>query len=770
MEKCLWIGFFVLVLSISSIGQGVVEGKVLNGSEPVAGATIAFGSIKKISDSTGAFYFEGINAGKYQLHVSAIGFEPYHQTIKVDKEEVTGLTIQLQSHISSLDAVVITGTMKPVQRLESPIAVEVYSPQFFKKNPSPSLFEALQNVNGVRPQINCNVCNTGDIHINGLEGPYTMVTIDGMPIVSSLSSVYGLFGIPSQLIERVEIVKGPASGLYGSEAIGGLINIITKSPDKAPKLSVNLMSTSWKEHNVDLGYRFKAGKSNSLLGLNYFNYTNPVDNNGDNFTDATLQHRISVFNKWSFQRQQSRLASLAFRYFYEDRWGGEMQWNKTFRGGDSVYGESIYTNRWEAIGNYQLPVREKLLFSFSATAHNQNSYYGTTPYMGDQKILFGQLLWDKQVGAHNGLIGVATRYNYFDDNTTATVDTLSKINQPEKYFIPSLFIQDEWKLHLRHSLLFGLRYDHHPVHKTILTPRLAYKWSLNERQVLRLNGGTGFRVVNIFPEDHAALTGARAVEIKEKLQPERSYNVNLNYTHKIGTASRSLHLDASVWYSYFRNQIIADYDTDPNKIVYDNLDGHSLSKGFTLNLELNYLNRLKGLIGVTLQDVAKVEQDNRGKEIKTRPLLTESWSGTWSLSYSFPTAGLTIDYTGNIYGPMDLPLASRYDPRKSTSPVWSIQNIQCTKWVSKNVEAFAGVKNLLNWTPAKNNAFIIARSHDPFDKQLDYDGDGATDVDANGEVLRTATNPYGLTFDPSYVYAPNQGLRVFGGVRVNIRN
>ena len=101
---------------------------------------------------------------------------------------------------------------------------------FSERNPTPSIFESLQNVNGIRPQLNCNVCNTGDIHINGLEGPYTFVLIDGMPIVSGLSTVYGLSGIPQSLIERVEIVKGPASTLYGSEAVGGIINIITKQP------------------------------------------------------------------------------------------------------------------------------------------------------------------------------------------------------------------------------------------------------------------------------------------------------------------------------------------------------------------------------------------------------------------------------------------------------------------------------------------------------------------------------------------------------------
>src|SRR5690606_28508903 len=115
-----------------------------------------------------------------------------------------------------LNEVVISGTLKEVIKLDSPVPVEVYTSSFFNANPTPSIFEALQNINGVRPHLNCNICNTGDIHINGLEGPYTMILIDGMPIVSGLSTVYGLSGIPQSLIDRVEIVKGPASMLYGS--------------------------------------------------------------------------------------------------------------------------------------------------------------------------------------------------------------------------------------------------------------------------------------------------------------------------------------------------------------------------------------------------------------------------------------------------------------------------------------------------------------------------------------------------------------------------
>ena len=735
--------------------QGVIRGTVLMEEEPVKNATVSLGKNKiLISDSTGRFEFNLLTPGKYDLKISMVGIENFYQSIVLKQDEEKDIIINLQTTVSSLDAVVVTGTMKAVTRLESPIAVEVYNPGFFKKNPTPSIFESLQQVNGVRPQLNCNVCNTGDIHINGLEGPYTMITIDGMPIVSSLSSVYGLFGIPHQMIERVEIVKGPASGLYGSEAIGGLINVITRTPEKAPLFSANLMTTNWHEYLLDAGVKYKVSpKLTGLLGINYFNYTNPKDKDNDQFTDVTLQDRFTIFNKWSLQRKFNRQASLATRYFYEDRWGGDMRWNKNFRGGDSLYGESIYTNRWELIGNYQLPVHEKMFFAFSATGHKQDSYYGTTPYMGDQKIIFGQMTWHKTIaGDHELLSGLAGRYNYYDDNSTATVDTLSGLNNPERFFIPGIFVQYEWKLNERHQLLSGLRYDHHPIHKNIFTPRFAYKWKMDDQSVFRLNAGTGFRVVNLFTEDHAALTGARAVEIKEKLKPESSYNINANFINEWRGDGKSFTLDLSAWYSWFHNQIIPDYETDPRKIIYQNLKGHAISKGVSLNAEFSLYHRLKGYTGFTLQELYKMED-----KVKQQPLLTEKWSANWSLSYNFPVVALTVDYTGNIYGPMKLPLQGANDPRAENSPVWSLQNLQLTKKWGKTLEVYGGIKNMLNWTPAKNNIFLIARSHDPFNKQVEYDADG--------NVQTSRENPYGMIFDPAYVYAPNQGRRFFLGIR-----
>lgn len=762
MISRIFIFFFLLVTVVSNAQVATIRGHVTSEQQPLTYVSVSIDKRTVVTDSLGNFVFQTI-AGERSVTVTSTGFKTYFSKITLIEGDEYRLQIEMIKDEQVLEDLVVTGTMKAVKRSESPVAVEIYTPQFFRKNPSPSIFEALQNVNGVRPQLNCNVCSTGDIHINGLEGPYTMITIDGMPIVSSLASVYGLFGIPTQMIERVEIVKGPASGLYGSEAVGGLINIITKSPEKAPLFTADIMTTSWMEHKIDAGTKFSLGKKAvNLLGVNYFNYQIPFDKNGDNFTDVTLQHRISIFNKLGFKREKNRIASIAARYFYEDRWGGDMQWNKKFRGTDSIYGESIYTSRWELIGNYQLPVYEKIFLNFSATSHQQNSYYGNISYQGNQKIMFGQLLWGKVfIEKHNSLIGLAMRYNYYDDNSVATFDILKNKNRPDQYFIPGIFIQDEWQLNPNNLLLTGIRYDHHPAHGSIFTPRLAYKWSLNSKQVIRLNAGTGFRVVNLFTEEHAALTGAREVVVQEELKPERSYNVNLNYTNQWHLRNQSFLIDASVWYSYFNNQIIPDYNTDPNKIIYKNLGGYSSSKGITLNLEWNIANRLKTIGGITLQDVAKYEKEN-DKMVKKELVLTEKWSGTWNISYSFPAANITIDYTGNIYGPMKLPVLSSLDPRPTTSPVWSIQNIQFTKRFHDKFEVYTGIKNLLNWTPAKNAPFIIARTNDPFDKNVQYD--------ANDKVISTPDNPYALTFDPTYVYAPNQGIRFFLGMRLTIKD
>ena len=731
-----------------------VKGIVRSDTSTVAFATIGLvGTAIGITANENGFYkLNAIKPGKYLLRISVIGYRSYEKMITLKENDALTINANLFADELSLNEVVVSGTMKEVSKLESPVPVEVYTPAFFKKNPTPNIFDALQNVNGVRPQLNCNVCNTGDIHINGLEGPYTMIMIDGMPIVSGLSSVYGLSGIPNSLVERIEIVKGPASSLYGSEAVGGLINIITKKTANADKLSVDVMATTYQEYNIDAGVKYVIGKkSNALLGVNYYNYQKPVDKNYDGFTDVTLQHRISIFNKIDFERKNGREASLAMRYFYEDRWGGDMKWNKHWRGTDSIYGESIFTGRYEVIGKYQLPLKERIFYNASFNTHNQNSYYGNIKFYASQQILFQQLYWEKQLQKHSLLAGLAYRYTWYDDNTviTQTNDSIPH-NKPSNIALPGVFLQDELTFNCRHKLLLGFRYDYNEQHGNIYTPRIAYKWTINANQVVRLNAGTGYRVANVFSEDHAALTGSREVIVVGDLKPEQSVNINLNYITRIYKEKFFIGIDMSLFFTRFSNRIIADYDRDPNKIYFNNLNGHAISQGLSANIDIALKKiPLKLLIGGTYMDNYKVENS-----MKVKQMLTENFTGTWALTYDWKKLGLTFDYTGNLYSPMRLPLLSSLDPRSEYSPWWSIQNIQLTKKL-KRFEVYGGIKNVLNFTPSANS---IARPFDAFDKGVQYD--------ATGQVIASPGNPYALSFDPTYMYAPNQGIRGFLGFRL----
>ncbi|MHC5202300.1 TonB-dependent receptor [Myroides sp. LJL119] len=704
-----------------------------------------------VADEFGYYSLKGdfIDGQNLVLVGSFAGFTAQSKHVTYDSEKQMRVNFSLKPD-NDLDEIVISSSLKPMLKSDSAVPIEIYTPKFFQKNPTASLFDAIKMVNGVQPQLNCNVCNTGDIHINGMEGAYTMVLIDGMPIVSSLASVYGLSGIPTSMIQRVEVVKGPASSLYGTEAMGGIINVITKDPQSAPLFSFDAFMTSWLETNLDVSSKFKLGKNiDNLLGVNYFKYGHRHDKNNDGFTDVTQQDRVSIFNKTSFKRSQDRLASIALRYLYEDRWGGETNWNKhRDRGGEQVYGESIFTNRFEAIGMYQIPTSESIFAQFSYNYHGQNSFYGPESYQAKQQVVFGQLYWDKQIDNHNILAGVSYKYTYYDDNTRATgiydENGLVK-NTPMNTPIWGLFIQDQWKINPTNTLLYGYRLDYDRTHKLIHSPRVAYKFDPTPTQSLRASFGTGFRVVNVFTEDHRALTGARQVVFASDLKPEESYNFNLNYVWKLPTNFGVLNFDATGFYTYFTNKIDADTDSDQTKIIYDNLDGHAVSKGISLNIEASFEFPLRIMAGATYMEVYREQT-----KVKSSIYHSPKWSGTFLASYDLGR-GWSTDFTSNWNGPMRMPRVED-DYRPEYSPWVLLSNLQISKNLFNGIGLYGGVKNIFNTLP-KHDA--IARWWDPFGEP----GNGVAPPPGRNDVI----------FEPNdYSYTPMLGRQVYFGVRYSI--
>lgn len=750
--------FSLILLSIINtinLFASNVKGSVIASGKGVEFANIILRgtNIGAVTNINGYYELKNISSGSYTIIAASLGYfqDSIHFTIK--ENETLTINFKLKESQKNLNEVTVTATMKEISVSESPIAIDIITPKLFEKNPSPNIFESLNMVNGVRPQLQCNVCNTGDIHINGMEGPYTMVMIDGMPIVSALGTVYGLMGIPNSIIQRVEIQKGPASTLYGSEAVGGLINVITKTAESAPLFSIDLMGTTYQEFNADVSVKYKLG--NRLSGLfsgNYFHFDKKWDINHDNFTDVTLQKRIAGFNKFTYEHKSGTLSHLAVRYYFENRWGGEMQWNNSFRAGDSVYGESIYTNRFEIIGNSPLKIMGKeFKLQYSFNSHDQNSAYGNTPFLANQKIAFAQITRNIQIKKHDFLLGTAVRYTFYDDNTVITQshDTIEIQNKPSKTILPGVFIQDEIKFNSINTLLLGIRYDYNTNHGNIFSPRANWKYVLNENNTIRLGIGNGYRVVNLFSEDHAAFNGAREVVIKSDLKPEQSWNVSLNYSLFKSFKKGFTNIDANAFYTYFSNKIVADYFTDQNKVIFDNLSGYGINRGVGIQMHWSFIFPLKLILGATYTDVFVNKKDSLNHFQKTRQVQTPFLTSNFVLSYSFEKIKTSIDLSGNVYSPMLLPVLPN-DYRPEYSPWFCLMNIQVTKDIKDRWQIYLGCKNILNFVPKEDP---IMRPNDPFD------------IYANDP----ASNPNGYTFDPGYNYAPYQKAKLFLGVRMKIK-
>ena len=289
--------------------------------------------------------------------------------------------------------------------------------------------------------------------------------------------------IETKINELARQVSSVDNNLIGQvEKLKEILNSIDAFQDNIDRISSEnkIFADSISDIITSVDYRLL--RLDSLINILHKDLdSNKIDNNDDGITDLTLQDRISIFNKWSFDRKKNRLFTIAGRYMYEDRWGGELDWTPEFRGGDSIYGESIYTSRWEAFGVYELPTKEKVNFSFSANGHDQNSVYGDTWYIANQSVFFGQLTWFKKIKKHDFTTGLAYRYTYYDDNSIATVD-------PGQIHLPGVFVQDQISLSKLSTLLLGGRYDYNSNHGNVFSPRANYKWrSKNKKNTLRLS-------------------------------------------------------------------------------------------------------------------------------------------------------------------------------------------------------------------------------------------------------------------------------------------
>lgn len=713
------------LLPAGAAGQAVT-GVVTSGGRLVSGAQVSSeGGPTVLTGPDGSFRLR-LEGGPRVLVIDALGYARSIREVRVPVDGVVSVRIELAPAAVALDAVVVTGTMRERSVGESPVKVERVSGRMLQRLATNNLMESIQHVNGLYAQVDCGVCYTNNIRINGMEGPYTAVLIDGMPILGGLASVYGLNGINPALVEQLEILKGPSSTLYGTEAMGGVVNVITKDPRFAPRWVMEASGSADNEVTADVAVAPTAGRLRSIVSGSLSRSAAFVDRNEDGFTDFPRHTRGTVFARADVVDGVDRVGGITARAYWEDRFGGVREWRESLRGSDEVYGESIVTRRFELLANTRLPgLPESFRLDVSGTWHDQDSWYGAVRYAARQRILFGNLTWSGEAGRHRLLAGVTGRHQTYDDETPAT-------GTAERRLIPGVFLQDEWEATEALTLLGGVRFDHHDAHGVITSPRASLKWSPWHDTQIRVNGGTGFRVVNLFTEDHAALTGARQVVIRSKLRPERSWSVAANLNQVLDFDVNPMMVDVDAFYTRFTNRIVADYDVDPDLIVYDNLDGSAVTRGVALSLNQNFARfPLLYTVGVTFQDVTITRAGAREDEF-----FAPDWKAVWSLAYTFAGPSLTVDWTGTAVGSMRLPEYAAPYTRATRSPTYAVHNLKATVRLAGGLETWLALNNILDFR--------------------------------QGSPLVAPDRPFSDAFDTSYVWGPIRGRQVLVGARWSV--
>ena len=558
MKKSL-LALLMLVTGIQALWatDSIKEGYTISGhvienesEENIPFATVLIVGTDKgtMSNETGQFKITHLSEGKYTLRVSAVGYKTLEKTITVGSEYMVVVHFPLEEESFMVDEVVVSASRNEVSRREAPVVVNILSPKLFEAVNSTDLAKSLNFQSGLRVENNCQNCGFPQVRINGLDGPYSQILINSRPIISALGGVYGLEQIPTNMIDRVEVVRGGGSALFGANAVGGTINIITKDPIsnsfQVSSLLSNIGGKAWEEYiggNVSL-----VAKDNTYGIAMYQSYRNrnPYDHDGDSFSELGLLN-MNTFGFRAYYRpsQWSRL-NLEYHTTNELRRGGnkfDLQPHQTDITEQTKHiinsGGVSYDQFWDGY-------KHKMSTYTSIQHTNRDSYYGaqrdTAAYgkTNDLTWVAGAMYvgnYDRFLLAHSVFTsGLEYQSNSLHDRMMGYGRDMQ-----QDVRIASAFAQNEWKLQ-EFTLLAGGRIDkHNLIERPILSPRVNLLYKPQEKFQARLTYSTGFRAPQAYDEDlHVTAVGGEGVLITlaDGLREERSnsYSGSVDYTTTLG--------------------------------------------------------------------------------------------------------------------------------------------------------------------------------------------------------------------------------------------
>jgi len=739
----------ILLISVVALAQyGRIKGTVYNPQ----GEGLPYATIQVVgtnngtsADANGQFIIEHVPAGERTLEVRSIGFLTYNQKVKVTAGETLVLKLNLQEDNFHLNEVVVTGTRTEKRKTDSPVIVNLVNSEELDQVVAASLSEGLRFQPGLRVETDCQTCNYTQLRINGLQGGYSQILINGRPIFSPLTGLYGMEQIPVNMIEKIEVVRGGVSALYGSSAIGGTVNVITKIPEEnGYNFSHTYQSVNGRANdNIVAGNATVVNPQQNAGASVFINHRNrsAYDANGDNFSELPLLKNNSFGTNFFWLPTDNQKLEVSLSNINEYRYGGEMVDLPAYL---TLQSEERTHHVWMGSIDYQTFFNEKknsLILYYGGQRTTRDHYTGIQPDGGTEleQFLIDPPYGTSNVVTHQGGVQLNNRLDQFlGGSAVLTVgsefvydDVLDRIDS-YNYMIDQstsdlgVFVQNDWDITPQLNFLSGFRLDkHNLVDHAIFSPRLSLLYKLKGTTQFRVGWGTGFRAPQAFDTDmHIAFAGGGVsrISLADDLMEERSNSFTASINYDKATEHFIAGFTLEGFYTYLNNaffQFPLGEDAFGQRFEKRNGKGATV-KGVTLEARANFDYVFQIDAGFTVQSSLFDEpvENINGLEAKREFLRTPNHYGYGTLTYT-PTKkwnfSTNIVYTGNMqlahFGGEG---TGQFTDEYITSPTFTEVGLRVGHTFSlakskAGLEVFGGVKNLFN---AYQRDFDVGKNRD----------------------------------------------------------
>ncbi|MCX6158934.1 MAG: TonB-dependent receptor [Ignavibacteriae bacterium] len=744
MKKILLMAL-LLLLGVSKVNaqtsldktlNGIVYGANDKGKEPLDGAVIKWINTRKgdVTSPDGKFSLSAEGISDKRIIVFYVGYK--RDTINAEGKNF--VEVVLQNNFST-QQIVVESKVNSSFIENGNAKTEVITQGELKKAACCDLSGMFGSNTTVEVTVSDILTNTKELKMLGLEGAYTQVLLDNMPIMSGLVTKYGVTSIPGTLVNKITISKGSNSVMQGYESISGIMNVLLKDYNTSDAFLFNGYLNSMLEKQINLNTTAKINNWKTLLAFQTVQEAKRLDENGDGFLDAPLTTRYMFFNKWKYGNTDDDFTNvtIGLKYLDEKRIGGQknFDYNKDL-GSNTIYGQTVNIQNGDAYTRISQEIGADLHLKLYAAGSffNQESYYGVTKYDAKQRNFYTNATIEIPVGLRS-YVRLGTSYKYEKINEDI------KFLQPENKTyagpyeklesIAGVFSEASLDFkNLKSSVVGGLRLDYHNKYNLIATPRVMLRFQLSKETTIRATAGTGFRTINLFSENSNLLASGRNILVPQELKPEKmiNYGIDVLQYFDFGKVSGNLNLD--FYRTEFSNKIMPDYTVNPLAVTFMNVSD-AATNVFQIESTFSVFNNVDFKLAYKY-----IDQYYYHKGMKMQQPFNSKHRVVSSLHYSPKDNNWNANVSLQWFGVQALPSTKDYPvelQRPSESDPYTIVNGQFTKNF-KHFEAYVGVENIFDF-----------RQQNPI-------------VDP--------AQPFSPYFDTSYIWGPTTGRTFYFGFRL----